>query len=117
MLLTYVVKLVEGKILMDIVEMVNSAIGKGTNESFSKDEEAFAYSNTPVQNGWLRIPADEPFIADLEFLIDQPTMQVLIGEVVEQMWLEDEGQKEVDIGDGQLLGYISNALYYQEVNQ
>ena len=111
-LLTYVVKIADGKSLADIADLVNDVVGKGTNPSFARDEEAFSYSNTPVQNGWLRIPADEPFIADLQWLMGQPTMQSLMSEYVEQMWLEDEGQKEVEIGEGQLLGYISNAKYY-----
>ena len=117
MLLTYVVKIADGKTLADLVDIVNDAVGRGTNQSFDREEEAFAYSNTPVQNGWLRIPADEPFIADLQWLMEQPTMQVLMAEYVEQMWLEEEGQKDVEIGadeDGNTirLGYISNAKYY-----
>ena len=118
MLLTYVVKLAEGKTLADLVDLVNDAVGRGTNETFTREEEAFAYSNTPVQLGWLRVPADEPFILDLQWLMQQPTMQALMAEVVEQMWLEEEGQKMVEIGTDENghsihLGFISNAKYFE----
>ena len=117
-LLTYVVKITEGKTLADLVDLVNDAVGRGTNETFTREEEAFAYSNTPVQLGWLRVPADEPFILDLQWLMQQPTMQALMAEVVEQMWLEEEGQKMVEIGTDENgnsinLGFISNAKYYE----
>lgn len=117
-LLTYVVKITEGKTLADLVELVNMAVGKGTNDTFTREEEAFAYSNTPVQLGWLRVPADEPFILDLQWLMQQPTMQGVMAEVVEQMWLEEEGQRMVEIGTDEQgnsinLGFISNAKYYE----
>lgn len=112
---TIVVKLKDGKTLANLADEVFFWFGEGSRPDFSSEEEAFAFNNTPVQNGWLRIPATDEFVAGIEYMLGKTT-----SEVAEVIQIEHDYQHEVIVDEyddpeaghvRELLGYIGNGNF------
>ena len=105
-----IIKLKAGRTLDDLVDEVMFWFGEGARPGFFRQEDAFAYNNTHVHpGGWLRIPADDQFVAGVEFMLARE-----ISQVAETIIIEYEGQKEYGIENGELLGCIDNCPFYSE---
>ena len=73
----------------------------------TRDEDMFYFNNTPVMEGYLRVPFEIEYIEKLKQYLKER-----ISDNFELVLVEENGQTEFVLPSGELLGYIGHYPQY-----
>lgn len=78
--------------LPQALEEIYSLFGEGVNQEYNQEEYAFALNNTPVSNGYIRIPAAQHIVAAMGYMLQAG----IEAEHIECVRIEWHGQDMVE---------------------